>query len=237
MFSKAVNDALAITARMDRKDSAVLFANSTIRDLQVSGYWYKDRKEVKVPITAHNPFIWDLPRDLRVVESVRYNNGIYPRFIKPGSLQGDSSGDYYYFGPTYGAFFNSDFASEMDISYFSYAPRLKYYEDEMPKPARYNEDTNAWEYYNAETREYFPHITKVMPDTGLIYIDIEAEEQARAKVSNWLLEDWYDAVVAGIVRQIFNIVDVQDQSKKWYAIYQEYRRNLDLGSRNESLRQ
>ncbi len=189
-FSSVIDDAVKLGGRGNASiPQLVSFARSSMREAQVKAIFYKDMVEDTIIANA-SPFIWTRPDHFRIMKTVYYPGvGIYPDFTTPGKAQRDKE-YFFYAGPTYYVFKGVANADSIDIAYYSYFPTLPYY-TAATRPAKFTLETQAWEYL--DTNGDF-----------VATLGTEAEDEAaRNKVTNWLLFDWHDLILEGVLAKLF----------------------------------
>lgn len=216
-FSAAVDDVILRSGRPDRQADIISFIRVTIRELQVRRFFRNDLTEDTLTATSNN-YVWEYPQNLRILRTVRYpyfdarNNRIYPSEVLPGEKQKEYL-YFYYGGPGYYVFGGTALGDSIDVAYYSYLPKLAYYE-EADRPARFYLETDAWEYLS--------------PGTAT------ENEAARNKVTNWLLMNYYDFVVEGAMAKILKVVG-DDRAPSSFALYKSYQKDLEAGEPSDSL--
>lgn len=223
MFSELVDSLQAEVNRRgpDDRDKILNYVNATIRELQVLSFFDNDLVETTLTATA-SPHIWTHGNRFRAILTVRYPNDIYPIFRPPGRHQLNEI-YYYYKASTYIAFAGIANGAEIDVAYYEYARRFNYYA-EGERPAVYNTETETWTYL--DNGNYVASLG-----------DEDLEEAAREKVSNWLLRNWYDAVMSGAANRIYlRLVNDQFKARSHYAAYQEFKNMVMQGELTSSRR-
>lgn len=238
MFSQAVRDVMRATGRTDAREEIIAHVNGTIRECQILSFFSRDVITVEIPITSL-PFVFPRPSDLRQVLTVQYSNGVFPRAIELGRRIGDYEAYYYATNNGY-EFSGISGVSSIKVAYVRYLPRLQYYETET-EPAVYQDD--KWQYLvngeYADTVLDLSDLPEVLPDEEGYdeYIaEVEArtelatlvEEALRKRVTNWLLDYWYDLVVSGAVAKILNTRggEADRRTAANYAQYKQYQNSL-----------
>lgn len=214
MFSELVNEIAEITDRRGEEDFITTCCNGAVRELQSKGLFSQDMVEDRIETVGAStqPFYWrDVPRYLRAIQFVRYSNGVSPVPVTPGRKIDELAGNYYYFASDYIIFSGVPKGGHIDIAYYILQPRLEYYQDLSTVPARRNSETGEWEYrwFNPDTQNW-----EWVATLG----SWEQDKLARMKVTNWLLEDYREAVKAIAVREIYNIFQDTGNSSVWTAI-------------------
>ena len=213
-FSTLVDDIAEVTCRKGEEQLIAALVNGAVRELESLGLYEQDLVEVRIKTegASTQPFMWrDAPKNLRAISHVRYSNGVIPVPVKVGRKMEELKGNYYYIAGSYIAFSGAPLGGDIDVAYYQIQPRLKYYAAKDEQPAIREDQESAWKY------RYFD------PDTQRYsYVDTlgseEADYEARAKVTNWLLEDYYEAVRAIAVREVFNAFNDVANSSTWTAV-------------------
>lgn len=147
MFSEMVDSIISRSGRGDKKVDIVDYINSTIRECQAKGLFFKDLKEDVVPLTNSDPLIWFPPKPgFRQLRTAQFPDLSYPPLKQPGRVQRNDvppsnpqflSGDAYYYAATdYFVFVHCGTLTTIDtnwnnnfigVAYYIWQPRLKYY--------------------------------------------------------------------------------------------------------------
>lgn len=228
MFSELVDAVARKAGRGDSKLASITdYANSTIRELTVLAYFARDLVEDTVVVDAE-PFIWTRPRHLRTLRtamlpaSVDLNipESIYLRFLLPGKVQ-LLENYFYYGGPGYYVFRGGPLGATLAVSYYQYWPRYRYYAVGA-RPAVYDYETGVWEY---------------LLDGAYVATlgSAELDEAARAKVSNWMLEDWPLLVEMGTLNKVWLEIKDRERASQTYSVYKSQQSDLLAGEAKESL--
>lgn len=203
MFSEVVESVMVRTGRVTAADrtNIVDFVNSTVRECQtVDGLmFHRDFVEGRTTITA-DPTIWTMPSDFRLMRTVRYPDGSYPPFQLPGKVLFDMA-QYYYSAGTYLTMVGCGTSGQMAYGYYRWLPRLKYY-PEAERPAVYDEAADSWTYLNDIT-------------------DPDAQEIARARVSNWLLLNHTELIKEGATAKMCKLVKDGERAVQAYSLYKQ----------------
>lgn len=234
-FSAAVKDVVVAVGRPDTRNTFNIqrYVRQTIRECQVRQYYRNDLTE-DILTAATDNYVWDaVPDTLRLLRTVKYPGDIYPKFILPGEVQKGEE-RYYYGGPGYFVFNGSGAGDEILIAYYSYAPRFVYYSG-LPSDATLNSSTHPPAYYDAITATWY-YLDFV--NGAWVYVTslatAAAEEAARAKVSNWLLLNWYDAIIEGASAKLFKGID-DPRAPASFALYKSFQTDIERGEAFESL--
>lgn len=214
-FSALVDDVVARSGRKDRVNDIIAYARTTLRECSVLDFF--DQSLVEVQLTADgNPFLWQRPANLRGILAVRTpyydrrNSRIFAKEKKPGV---DITNIPYYFYLSGDIFVLVGFTAGdiIDMAYYTYTVPLQYYADVADRPARFNLETNLWEYHAAYTASD------------------ETKEDARNLVTNWLLEYWYDLIAEGVLSKLYKLVNDEARMRMSYALYKSGQKDLKAG--------
>ena len=200
MFSELVDEVSLNTNRGVDLVQTAQFANATLRECQIThgAFFDNDLIEDKITTTSASPFVWDKPVRFRQMQAVKYPNGYYPKFIAPGKkLAGQTK--FFYSAATYFTFVGLAQGDEIGLAYHSYARRFPYYAV-ADRPAVYDFTTETYTYAAA------------------FDVDDATRAAARALVSNWELQDWYDTVMSGTVAKVLK----RAQDQKSGVAFAEY---------------
>jgi hypothetical protein len=222
-FSKLIDDAIARSRRPGLILDIIGYANSTIRECEVLAFFKRDLVEDQLTADA-SPFIWEHPLRFRMLRTAFYlTKNIYPGFVQPGLKQEQYETPYFYYGAsTYIVFAGVDVGDLIDVAYYEYLRRLRYYEDTTGnRPAYFDDSTETWYYWDGSA-----YVTTL----GTTALDLAAQ----ALVTNWLVFNWYDTILEGTLAKLFK--DQQDpRSPTSFALYKSYQKSLSGGEPYESL--
>lgn len=215
-FSAAVDLCVTRSGRADRLNDIIAFLRLTLRECQVLAYFSSDLIEDTISANA-DPFVWETPNTFRIMRSVRYpglfdprSQEIYPRFVEPGRAQ--LQHDYYYYmsGSSFvfaGHGATTSGAQNIDVAYQSYFTPLQYYQNINDRPARFILENNAWTYHDN-------------------YDDSDTlKAQARALVTNWMLERHYDMIIEGALAKLYKTTD-DDRASSTFGLYKLLQKTL-----------
>lgn len=219
-FSQLVDDLVNETKRPDLAIEIADYVNQTIREMHQEPtrgnivFYPANRKELQLIANVEDGFTWDIP-DLTIwqdVETFRYplivtspNIICYPRLIAPGRRQNDY--DYYVLRfSTYFAFAGyGGLNAPIDVSYFEFPRGLKYYTI-AARPASYDLEL-GWTY-----------LTGIVTDTE--------KEQARNKVTNWLLLRWPTVIKEGVRAKVYKRLADDVRARTCYSLYSQLRQGV-----------
>lgn len=219
MFSEMVDNVVQKTGRRAAQDQVNIigYVRQVMRECQMLAFFERDMTE-DLLIADAEPFNWTRPQNFRRMLAVAYRNTgalngkIYPEYLIPGKRQRDH--DYlYYAGPNYFTFKGIGKDGEIEIAYFSYFRRYIYYAAGT-RPAVYDWETEAWSYLQPDGETYGPSLATP-----------ELEEEARDKVTNWLLTDWGETIAEGTSSKIFTAID-DPRAPKIFRSYVDMQNSL-----------
>ncbi len=191
-FSSLLDDAVTLAGRgIAARKQLASYARSSMREPQVDNLFEKDLEEVTLTFNA-DPFVWDRPADFRLFRTVKYTEEVYPKFIPPGRRQFDEQ-NFYYAASTYFVFKGLAVGDDFNAAFYKYFPKLVYFAPDK-RPARYFADLAKWQYLDGNGN--------FVDSLGSLALD----EAARALVTNWLLFDWTDLVLEGILAKQFKVI-------------------------------
>jgi len=216
-FSSAVDLVIERSGRPNLKSSIISYVRLAIRELQSKVKSKNDLIEDQLLADA-SPFVWEQPQNFRQIVAVKYpgiydgqGNPIYPRAITPSSLQ--NRFDYYYYGSGNSfVFAGIDSGSLVDVAYLQWVPPLAYYAPDS-RPAVFELETNTWSYATAST-----------PDE---------QQAARDQVTNWILFNWFDAVVEGALAKLYKTVG-DDRAVSTFALFKSFEKDFINSVQQES---
>lgn len=213
LFSDLIDEIAHITLREGEEEFITSVTNGAFRELQSKSLFSQDLVELRIDTKGASvqPFMWrEVPKNLRAIQYVRYSNGVSPVPVKLGRKVDELAGNFYYLAGNYIAFSGVPLGGQIDLAYYRILPRLQYFSDREQQPAKLN-DSGEWLYkkYNQNLLQY-----EWVPTLG----DWESDMLARDKVTNWILDDYYEAAKAIAVREIFNVYNDTANSSVWTAI-------------------
>lgn len=211
-FSALVDDVLLRSGKPNRKQDIIAYARNTVRECLLLESFMANLIETQLTVDAV-PFIWKRPELLRIIVAIKYpyftahGNPVFAKEQRPGRNQGGMT-DYYYYltGDAY-AMNGLAVGAIVDVAYLAYMPRLKYYETESDRPARYDIETGVWTYH----ADYAS--------------STEQQEVARDLVTNWLIFRWYDLIIEGTLAKVFKATG-DERSNMAYSLYKQGQKDL-----------
>lgn len=210
-FSALIDQALVLAGRgKPARNQLTSYARSSMREAQVDVLFERDIVEDQLIATA-SPFIWTRPAELRVFRTVRYPGEIYPKYIIPGKRQFDLD-KFYYAASTYFVFNGVTTGDKLAIAYYSYFKKLVYFE-EAARPARYFADLGKWQYLDGNSN--------FVDTLGSLVLD----EAAQALVTNWMLFDWFDLILEGILAKQFKVI-TDPRAPSTFALFKSMLKDL-----------
>lgn len=213
-FSSLVDTVVLRSARKDRISDIVSYCRSTIRECTVLALFDQALVEEQITVTAV-PHIYERSQTMRTMLSIKYpyftrqGKPVYPKHKRPGTV---NTTDQYYFyvsGNSY-IFAGVKVGDIIDLAYSSYAIRFPYYANVAERPATFDDETQLWTYLDA------------YDDTA------ELQEEARNKVSNWLLFYWFDLILEGSLAKLFKATN-SERSKASFGLYKSMQNDLKAG--------
>ena len=220
MFSELVDEVCVMIGRSNArtKQNVIKYARLTMRECQMLDYFHNDLVENTITASAE-PHSWDKPdnlRELRTVRySARYDDGRWPKLIRPGKVQNDED-FYYYAGTNYYVFAGVSIGNNIDLAYYLYFPYLKYYETASERPAVFDREAGTWTY----------HATYDVSD--------EKRTEARDLVSNWLLKDWAELIQEGVLAKTYKMLREDRMASTSFSLYKSFQNALRTGETSES---
>lgn len=211
MFSELVDTVLARCGRTDRKEDIISYVNLTIRSVQAKIFCYNNLTEDQIEATA-DPFIWINPINFQKLKAARYNDGEYP-VSKMGKGQ-DTYPNRYYLGPGYVGFTGMEVGSLIDVAYYKFQPRLKYYEDNQ-RPA-----TTEFNYTTEQYNFSYYDLTSI---GDLDYTLVANQPLARAKVSNWILLKWREMIEEGTLAKVYKLIGETERAATAFSLFERTR--------------
>jgi hypothetical protein len=207
-FSQLVDRAIQRTGRVDKRVDAADYTNQTLRELHVHPQtqqpveYGKSFEEDAITITTASPFVWTPPELMQTLYAVKYVNGEYPKQLRPGQSQRGQSYYYYQTGYQY-AFRNAGAIGDtISVAYTLYPRRFVYYTTGA-RVAEYDL-TAGWTYADAINTA-------------------ELQAEAQELVQHWLIRDWFDTVLEGVVAKIFKNADDEKRASMAFSLYSQGR--------------
>lgn len=202
MFSETVDKIVRRTDRKDFQTDIIAFLNSVTSAIINEALYDASLVEDLITVSQSgqprvNTFVWKRPRYLKNILAVKYNDGwdnedSYARNILPSSKMVGYSKYYYQSGD--GIVFHDagGLPETIAIAYYT-APRSLTYYPIGQRPAVFDELTQTWSYLKDGV--YVPSLDSE-----------EAETQAKALVTNWVLERHNECVCSGTANKIFTML-------------------------------
>jgi hypothetical protein len=217
-INAVVDDAVTRSGRVDKRADLAAYANSTVREIQSLGFFFKDLIEDSVLATA-DPHIWTKPLLLRRLKAVNYGEGINPTLRPPGRQQnglGLYTPYYFYAADNYFVFKGvTAGTTEINLAYYRHLQRLKYVQAEASRVATFDIETQEWTYLSASTDE--------------------EQEAARNLVTNWVIFQYYDCVLEGTLAKLFKAIGEEKRSLSSFALYKSLQREVGANEIVEGL--
>jgi len=219
-FSALIDQAVSLAGRGKvARQQLTSYARSSMREAQADNLFERDIVEDQITVTAA-PFIWPRPAELRFFRTVRYPGEIYPQYLLPGRRQFDID-KFYYAASTYFVFNGVEVSELLDIAYYRYFPKLVYFEP-ANRPARYFADLGKWQYLDGNSN--------FVDTLGSLALD----EAAEALVTNWLIFDWTDLVLEGILAKQFKVA-ADPRAPSHFALFKSMLKDLLQGEQVASV--
>jgi len=218
-FSAAVDEVVARTGRPDRRAAIAGWLRASMREIQVRAFFHNDLVEDQLTAIAE-PFIWECPPGFRQLFTPMYpellddhGRPIFPRFAPPSKMQQRELYYWYRSGDSL-VFAGMGNGGLVDVAYFSYFTPLAYIQEETARPATYDLATGAWAYLSAGT---------------------PAEEAvARARVTNWLLFDYFEACIEGATAKLFKSYN-DERASSAFALFRSLSNDVLKGAASVSV--
>lgn len=214
MFSELVDEVIRDTKRGSDLLQVVDLANSTIRECQVfhGAAFVRDLLEIIATTATANPYIFTKPVRWRKLQALQFAaDASFPPLVAPGQIITGKT-QYFYAASTYFSIFGAGDNAILNIAYYRYSRRFKYYTGltGAERPAVYDRE--------AETYSY---------DAAFDVSDT-TRENARDLTAHWLLEDWYNMIKTGVAAKVFARAG-DDSSKVAFATYKSQQNDLLMG--------
>lgn len=213
-FSALVDEAIRRTMRRDRMADIISYARATMRECNVLAQFQQSMVELNLTASA-SPHIWERPLTFRQMLICKYpyfdrqNKPVYAKEKNPDLIRPSDQHFFYLSGNSF-VFSGIEIGDIISLAYFSYFPKLAYYAEIADRPATFEEETNLWSY------------TDAYDDNDIL------KEEARNKVTNWLLFHWYDLVLEGTVAKLYNVTG-DERSRSTFALYKSMQKDLLAG--------
>jgi hypothetical protein len=221
MFSELVDIVIARTGRSDRLEDAISFANQTIRSVQSRIFCHNNLIEDQIPVTA-DPFLWTNPINFQRLKLARYSDGEFP--VNKLSKGQDIYPNRYYAGAGYIGFTGMTTGSLIDVAYYAFQPRLKYYAvGARPATAEYNFDTEQFDF------TYYD----LTAGNDLDYTLAANQALARKKVSNWILLKWREMIEEGTLTKVWKLCGETERATMAFSLFEKTRREEFEPTENE----
>lgn len=211
MFSELVDTVAQRSGRVDRRLDIISWTNLTVQEMAGKHCFFKNFVEDQIEVTT-DPVIFPRPARLQKFRTARYD-GIdspdgFPNFCPPGRAQAQYTRFYYANGISYifkGA------VSYIDIGYYQFPKKLAYYDADV-RPATYDFEAEEWSYLDAYD------------------VDDDTREVARDLVSNWVLRDYYELTMEGVLGKAFKAVGDVTRSATHFSFFEKTYADMFLGN-------
>lgn len=231
-FSQLVDEIAIQLQRPDRIAFIASQLNLTLRevfftDRNTPAYYHAARVEEQITSAVDSQLVWTPanPQIFQAIETMRFDDvfeidgrPIYATAVNPGRIVNDLIHFYYQTGDSIAISGFGGIGSKVSISYFQYVPALKYYPDDVNRPASYDIET-GWSY---------PAGTTGNP---------VLEAAARLKTSNWLLLKWGETIAEGVRAKAFKHASDEARARVSFSLFQNLRATLYRAETVSSLRQ
>lgn len=213
-FSAMVDEVVARSHRKDRINDIVSYSRATMRECHVLAQFTQSMTETQLVATA-SPHIWTRPLTLRNILICKYpyfdrqGKPVYATEKRPDTIGVNDKYFFYLSGNSF-VFSGIELGDSISLAYFTYFAKLKYYAVVADRPATFDDETNLWSYLDA------------WDDNDTL------KEEARDKVTNWLLFHWYDLVVEGTLAKLYKAVN-DERSRATFALYKSQQKDLLAG--------
>lgn len=225
-FSEIVDELATELVRPDFKVAITDYLNLTIRETHqkksnsdVVPVLFESNRVEDTVIVASLPAIWDIPN---VARFQYFETAFFPatgyyahkRAITRIREDGPNSQEpYWYRAGSYIVFNGVRVGEDVNLTYFQYPARLKYYAATNPqtRPAVYNFETDTYTYASA------------------FDVNATTRENARNLVTNWLLLNHVEIMKQGVRAKVWARLGETDRAKMGFSLYESLRLGL-IGS-------
>lgn len=219
-FSALIDDCLNRAKRPDRLNDIISYARMTVREIQALGQFQQDVVEDQISGVTVDPYVWETPARFRSMIAVSYpttideqGKPVYAKYKEIG--KGQLRHDYFYYRTGDSHVFvghggRSGDVVSINIAYLEFSRSYRYFADTASRPARYDDETEAW-IYNATYD-----------------IDATTRAAARALVSNWVLFNWYDTIIEGTLAKLYKLVD-DARAGSTFSFYERAKKVVQSG--------
>ena len=214
-FSSIVNDVRVRSGRVDRTADIMSYARSSMRECTVLAEFSQSTIEGTFTVDVI-PFIFERPDNFRMWEALQYpyftrrGKPVYAVEKKPGKDQNTDNTYWFYRSGSSFVFNGLAVGDIVKYAYQAYLPKLVYYASDADKPAIFDLETNLWTYH----LDYSGNTT--------------LNQQARDKVTNWMLFNWYDLVLEGTLAKLYKTVG-DERQRASFALYKQQQKDLMQG--------
>lgn len=203
------------------------YVNATIRESSGRNRFFKDMIEDEFTSITTETYTWEnIPVGFRRMHYVKYNRmeGGIP-FIPPGKQQ-ERKTEYWYEAGNYKVFSgiggSVGSTGSIQLAYFKYPKRLVYYAANPAgtRPVFWDKENEKWQYWNGST------YVDTLGTTAL-------DEAAREKVTNWLINDWYDMISNGGLAK-FYLVKKDERGPGLFSLYKNMQNDMEASEVHET---
>jgi len=219
-FSQLVDDMTKELLRPDLRNTIVAFTNQTIRECHlkqpdgVAILFESNRQEVEWTVPSL-PAVWPIPfvtRFQRMQTAFYKERNCLAKKKDPNKALRNGVNSYDPFWYRTGGFFafNGINAGEtVQIGYYEYPARLKYYPDDSSRPCNFNFETELYTYNTASN------------------VNDTTRATARDLCTNWLLLRWGESVIkAGVRLKVFARLGDDTRAKLMYGPFENLRKGM-----------
>lgn len=211
MWSEAIDTAIQRAGRPDRKADCKGWASLTLQEMQAKGILKRNIIEDTIDIgNSTQEYIWQRPQGFQRMQTARYPQNVFPEFCPPGKRQLDYP-NRYYTGSTYYVFAGPDLYDHIDVAYYKLQMPLPYFADGK-RPRTYDVDMRTVVYHNLTTAGTAPY--------NLDYTDPANQAAADQACTNWILTDYWDLFVEGILAKIFKAVNDEVRAGTHFSYFE-----------------
>lgn len=231
-FSQLVDEIILQTHRADSIALVSAMLNLTLRevfftDRNTPVFYSSARKEFQLISTVESGLLWTPPviRSFQALETMRFDdilniNGqpTYAVQANPGAVINERKHFYYRSGDSFAIAGFGGIGSSVSLSWFEYVPSLKYFPNDLTRPANFDEITGT---------TYNPPFD----------VDQASKDAADALTTNWLLSRWGDVIAEGVRAKVWKHFADDGRARISFSLFQNLRESLYRAEATDSLRQ
>lgn len=224
MFSELVDEVAARSGRTDKINDIVGMTNAILRRLHSKELFDRDFLTAcatpDVTRCAAGSVVWKRPKNFRVLRTAKVG-AKYMRYERVGrNLEGRKF--FYYAEGEHFVFQTGDFSADVHIGYYTKPIMFQYYSP-LKRPAVWDAETCTFSYLVNDARvpagQFAPQL-----------LSDEEERKAREKVATWMLEEYKEAIIQGVLNLLF-VQQGDERAGGAFALHSELTKDL---LRNES---